>query len=433
MRTQWPKPLPQSILALALLMAPLLAIAESASSMVPPGPGLTLEKAVALALEGNPRLQVFSLEVRAREALVIQAGLKPNPELSFEVENLAGSGDFSGLDGSEMTLSVGQLMERGGKRARRTEVAELNQDLAGWDYQSVRLDVLADVARAFVSVAYAQERLALSLSFIEVAQQDLAAVKSRVQAGSASPIELTRAEVALATAQLDQSSRTIQLASARNSLAATWGGGSPTIFQVQADFERIMPPPPFAILSSRISENPDLARWQTELAQGKATLSLAQAMSAVDLTAMVGLRRLNEPGDNAAILGLSVPLKFHNKNQGNIRAAEYRLEKALQSREATAITAQAAAKSTYAQLTAAFNEVTSLRNNILPKADEASRTAYNAYQKGLFNFTDVLAVRLNFFQLQERNLDALARFHAATADLERLVAGPFSLDETEQE
>ena len=53
---------------------------------------LTLRQALALALVQNPELRAFSWEVRAAEARTLQAGLRPNPELGLEVENVAGTG-----------------------------------------------------------------------------------------------------------------------------------------------------------------------------------------------------------------------------------------------------------------------------------------------------------------------------------------------------
>ena len=48
----------------------------------------------------NPRLVGPQADVEAAEALVGQARLRPNPEVSFEAENVAGTGVYSGLQSS---------------------------------------------------------------------------------------------------------------------------------------------------------------------------------------------------------------------------------------------------------------------------------------------------------------------------------------------
>ena len=63
--------------------------------------------------ELNPRIVGPRAEAEAAQALVGQARLRPSPEISLEVENIAGSGAFSGLSATEYTLAVGQRLELG--------------------------------------------------------------------------------------------------------------------------------------------------------------------------------------------------------------------------------------------------------------------------------------------------------------------------------
>lgn len=75
---------------------------------------LTLDEALARAgvdesaqvQSDNPRLIGPQAETDAARALIDQARLRPNPELAFEAENIAGSGAFSGLQATEYTLSL---------------------------------------------------------------------------------------------------------------------------------------------------------------------------------------------------------------------------------------------------------------------------------------------------------------------------------------
>ncbi len=54
---------------------------------------ISLHDALTAALLRNPDLAAFSWEVRSREARALQAGLLPNPELAFEIENFGGTDD----------------------------------------------------------------------------------------------------------------------------------------------------------------------------------------------------------------------------------------------------------------------------------------------------------------------------------------------------
>ena len=61
---------------------------------------LTIKEAAAKALLQNPTLSAFSLEKQVKEAQTLQAGLRPNPHLEIEVDDAAGSGEFTGFDHS---------------------------------------------------------------------------------------------------------------------------------------------------------------------------------------------------------------------------------------------------------------------------------------------------------------------------------------------
>jgi len=411
-------------------------LAQANQDSLPPLPvGVDIHPrdALALALAYNPRLAAFGFEMQARDALALQASLRPNPELALEVENFAGSGDFSSFGSAEITLALAQRFELGSKRSKRHDLALIESELATWDYESVVLEVLNEVTRAFIAVVAAQHQVALTGDLIETAGQDLAAVHRRVAAGAASPIELTRARVALATAEMDRETRLLVLTAARAQLAATWGSDRPLFGIALGDLDHIVSPPGLEELNQRLEANPDIARWQTEMAQRNASLAVAQSVGKIDLVAAGGIRHLEQTGDNAFVVGLAVPLPVSNRNQGSVQAAEFRLSQVEQESLAVLIAASAALATSHAELAAAFKMADTLQNRILPEAQEAMVTAESAYLKGLFSFTDVLAVRMTYFELRGRYIASLARYHSAVADIERLVAGPLAQDEQEQE
>ena len=79
---------------------------------------INLAEALERTLKENPELELYPLAQRQAEALRLQAGIRPSPELSLELENAFGSGEFSGTDSAEVTLALSQTIELGGKRDR---------------------------------------------------------------------------------------------------------------------------------------------------------------------------------------------------------------------------------------------------------------------------------------------------------------------------
>jgi outer membrane protein, heavy metal efflux system len=335
------------------------------SPVEPPGEPtgvLTLRQALALALLRNPELASAAWEVRAGEARTLQAGLLPNPEFEVEVENFAGSGEFRGFDAAETTLALSQVIELGGKRLRQVRVAALERDVAAWDYEAKRVDVFTMTTKAFVDVLSAQAKLALNEELVRLADQVLRTVAARVQAGQVTPIEETRARVALSTSRIALERAGRELQAARERLAAAWGSTAPAFDRVEGALERITPIPSAEHLARRISQNPDIARWVAELAQRHAAVELQEAQRIPNVTANGGVRRHNETHDTALVMLLSIPLPVFDRNQGAILEARYQLAKAgeeLRTAEVRVLTDLAA---TYAELSSAFTEATTLRN-----------------------------------------------------------------------
>ncbi len=381
---------------------------------------ITLRDAIAAALVRSPELSAFSAEVRAREARALQAGLLPNPALRNELEDFAGTGRRSAFKSAQTTISLAQLVELGGKRAKRRQVATLERDLAGWDYEARRATVLADVTRAFVTVLAVDERLRLADELLRVASDSVSTVGAQVRAGAVSPIEQERAEVALARTRLERVQLEHELTTARAALAATWGDERVTFTGVQGDLTQVTAPAPEESFFAHIDDNPDLARWATELEQRRAAIGLEESRRIPDVTITVGGRHFNENDNSAAVVEITVPLPIFDRNQGGIAEAQERLTKAKAERAAAEVVVRSALTRAYHQLHAAFDQVTSLRDQVIPRASSVFAGARDAYAKGLFRYLEVLDAQRTLFELRSQYLEALATYHRARADVERL-------------
>ena len=120
-------------------------IASSGAALAEP---VSLAAALAQGAEQSPRVTQAKAQADAAEARARQAGVSPNPELSIEVENFAGSGAFQGLRSTETTLAVSQRLELGGKRSARVEVARAERDFAFLSYKTALADLDRDIRLA---------------------------------------------------------------------------------------------------------------------------------------------------------------------------------------------------------------------------------------------------------------------------------------------
>ncbi len=385
---------------------------------------LMLRDALAAALVGNPSLSRFGYDVRAAEAEVVQAGLWPNPEVGLELENIGGTGELASTDSAEVTLSLSQTFPLGGDIEKRKELARLQGRLARWDYEAARIALLAEVTGRYVNVLAAQRQVELVRESVKLAEQVADSIGRRVDAGDAAAVEQSRAAVPVATAKIALRRAERSLESARVQLALTWGSSSPAFESVRGDLDQMQAPPPVAAIAALIGQNPDVARWVTEIASRQAEVELARAEAVPDLTAGMGYRWFNATDDSALVGGVSIPLPIFDRRQGDILAARFGVAAARDQQRAVELQVASSVASAYARLTNAHDEAVALRDNAIPPATQAYDDIRQAFDRGNLGFLDVLEAERTLIDLRQQYLDALAEYHGSAAELEGLIGQP---------
>jgi len=388
-----------------------------------PAGALTLDDVRTRALAASPELVSGESEIRAREAHARQAGLPPNPELRTDLENVGGTGDRESFEETETTVRLSQRIELGGKRGKRRRVAELGQALAGWDLEATKLAVVANATKAFAHALAAEARLRLADDLAATARRSAEAVATRIKAGGAPPAEAARARVASAQSDITRQRAARAVVSTRRQLAATWGDMDVTA-RLEGRLDQMSPLPTLPDLEARLDATPELARWTTELDERTSTMALEEAGRIPDVTVGAGPRYFSDNDDTAFVFELSVPLPVFDRNQGAIAEAAHRLEKARADRDAAARNARTTLASAWADLAAAHDQATSLRDAVVPAATRALDVVRAAYGQGALSFDDVLDAQRTLFELRVQYVDALEAVQVQTAEVERLTGGP---------
>ncbi len=395
-----------------------LLLSVSAASAEPAGT-ITLSQAVDTAMSRHPQLIAYPYDVRAAEGRVLQATKTPNPELGVEIENL--DGDLPGMRQSETTAVVGQTVELGKRHPRilrsQTELAVIHKD-----YESQRLNVVADVKRAFIALLGAQTRLGLAREAQRLSGSLAAVAADRVAAGAVSPIEETRAKVGLATASADAQRAAREVEEARRELSAAMGESAPSFGTASGDLSEDLSVPEYSALEGEIKENPVISRWDAEKDRRRAVLAAERSLAYPDVTLSGGLKYLREESLKSFVLGFSLPIPLFNRNQGGIREAEAQLAKTDAERRGTEVGLATRLGQQHAALATAVREVKLLREEALAGAQNAYDAVNEGYRLGKFRYLDVLDAGKALVEVKQRYVDALTTMNLARAEIERLVA-----------
>ena len=404
-----------------LSLSPRHELGATHDALPDPAGALTLRLAMALAIARNPELQAFAWDVRAAEVRILQAGMWPNPEMEAEVENIAGSGAFSGTDAAETTISLAQTFPLGGDIQRRRESAKLDARLASWDYEAARLQVLAEVTLRFIDALAADRRIFLAEQELQLAEGIERIATKRVEAGDASPVEQARATVPVITAEVELMRARRQREAAYRRLALTWDAQQVTFDGVRGELDKISPTPDRDVLVQRINQNPAAAQWATQISARIAQRRQAEADAIPDLTGRLGITHQNEVDDVALVIGVSLPLPLFDRRQGDILAARYGEAGAHHRKREAERRIESMLNAAYIELVTAHDEALALRERTLPAATGAFDATQQAFNEGKLPFIDVLDAQRTLLDLKQRHLKVLVAYHIAVADIESLI------------
>jgi cobalt-zinc-cadmium efflux system outer membrane protein len=155
--------------------------------------GLTIEKAVEIALARNSDVLAARTKVEAARGRTLQLGARPEPRVLAGLEGIPMPGLKKEGDEIEVGLGIEQVLEYPGKRPLRAELGRYGEDLAAVELERVELVISAKVKRAYWKGSFARsaaEALERSAARLDVLLADLLA---KYGTGSASYADVLRA------------------------------------------------------------------------------------------------------------------------------------------------------------------------------------------------------------------------------------------------
>lgn len=382
---------------------------------------LSLSQVLNKVLKGSPKLLSYTYGLREADARVVQAGLRPNPELSLIAENFSGDNEFTGNDSSETTIALSQEIELGGKRRYRKEVARLDADNVRRDYEIARLEILSNAANRFLDVASAQQVLMLareSESWMKAAEQS---AQARFKAGSASRAELSQASIELMNVQLAVTEAQANLDMARRVLAGQWGEKQPGFGEVQVDiFNLGSNIPALSQLRERLDQSPKLQRYLTLDRLRQAELSLAISQGRKNVNVSLGVRKFEATDNQALTFELSMPLGFSDRNQGGIKAARVNLERLESEKQSSTILLDNKLYGLFHSLQQARRRVELMQSQALPEVEQALTQIDQGYRGGRFSYLELVEAHRQHLSVKRNIIDTAIKYHRKMFMLEQL-------------
>ena len=389
---------------------------------------LTLEDALQRMLAANQQLQAQHHALLAVEAEGQQFSLRPNPELALEFEEFAGSGDYAGGAALQSTLSLSQVVELGGKRARRQQLAEQQRLVAEQQLAVTRSNLISVTKQRFIAVLVAQKQLRLAQNQLDQATAVLSIVNEGVAAGKKAPIEALRFKSLATQAQIRYQAAINTLDNSRFVLASSWHSSVADFAEVAGNLSLLPSLPAWEKIEQQLENAPTqvLRQQQQQLVQAELALQKANRIS--NLTVELGLKSDRSNDDTALLAGLSMPLALFDRNQGAIAAARSRLSQAETEGNAQRLQQRQQVLTTYHSATLIRQQLEALTSDLIPTAQAVYEALSYGYRQGKFGVIEVLDAQGRLFDSEDRYIEALTRYHQQFSELGRLLGSEFSED-----
>lgn len=392
-----------------------------------PSYAIDLRDAIQRALASDPRVAAGRFEVEAARGAVIQAGKRPNPDLSVELEDFGGTGAYRGAESAKLTISLAQKLELGGKRDARLAAAFGKEDVANAEIAVLMRDIIAQTKLDYIHVLGAQRRVELLTTSAKRFDDLVPALRRRVEVGASPQADVSRGELAAGVAQVAIDKAKSELTNAKRQLVSNWSGSlhdaATVAGQLRHNGHR---PTPLQVLVANIDSHPAVRAWDAVYAKRRGELALQSATAVPDLTIGGGISRAFDTDDTSFRVSGSIPLPIHDRNEGGVYEAEQRLAKTAHDRNATRVQLKRKIIEVYTEFEASCIEARRLLDDILPIARRATANVQSSFQQGRLTVKDLLDAHRDQYDAEVQQLDADIRCHSAAAKIEALAArSPF--------
>ena len=403
-----------------------------------------LDALVNEALAGHPSLEAADARLRQARSQIGGARADQLPSLSVSggytglrlPESMLGDetgGHYAGSGQVAFNFSYGVDLW-GGKRAA-WEAAVDSAHAAAIDAQAARLDLSANITRAYAGLAYAWQLHDIAEEELARSQKALQLTRQRRSAGIDSDLQVRQAEARVPSAQQQLQAARQQIDEGRTALAALVGQGPDRGLRIERP--RALDPLalqlPGVLPSALLGRRPDIvaARWRVEAADRQIDAAKAKFYPSLNLTALAGVVAPNvgdllQSSSTFAYVGPALSLPIFEG--GRLRAG-------LDSKDADRDLAVASYNQ---RLIDALHEVADQVNavrSLQQQAQSQQQALYTAraahglaeqrYRAGIGGYLDVLTAQSTLLQTQQRLAGLQSQQLLASVRLSQALGGGF--------
>ena len=369
----------------------------------------TLAELQSWAEQNSPELPKAAADIEIQRGRAWQAGLYRNPELQ------GGSPQLGGRD-SQYYAMLSQEIVTGRKLQldRAAICREVTQ--AELLFLRTRFDLLTQVRQSFYTTLTAQKRYDALTSLLKVVKRTAEAAQALEKGGEGARGDTLLLELELERAEFGLQNAASALQAAQRQLAATLGDPDLVIERVDGDLAASLPDYPYDLThAGLLTRNALVQAADVEIERHQILLRRAQVEPIPNVTVGGGYMYQVQDPNNMAMVNISLPIPFWNKNQGAISAAQASVGRATHASRKTQLDLTKQLAAATGRFEIARQQVSRYEKSILPKARESVKIAQRGFDQGQFDLLramqsqrSLIESELNYLTAQEARWMAAA-------------------------
>jgi cobalt-zinc-cadmium efflux system outer membrane protein len=293
---------------------------------------LTLQETERQFLQHNFLLLAARYQVSVADAAIIQAKLYPNPNFYIDqgMYNPETKKWFDLSSTGQTELALQQVIILAGKRNKQIDLAKINSEISNYQFYDLIRTLRYQLRSSFYSLHFLQEPVAIYDKEIESLRTLIEVYNAQYKKGNIAFKELARLQALQFSLQNERLDLVKQINENRSNLSLLIGDSLSKPITPVVDQQYINSIDASAInyvelVDSALINRYDLKAAQSQLRLSEANLQLQKALRVPDLTLGASYDKAGSYVHDYNSLSAAIDLPFWNRNQGNIRAAQFQI------------------------------------------------------------------------------------------------------------
>jgi cobalt-zinc-cadmium efflux system outer membrane protein len=330
---------------------------------------INVHQADDLFLKNNFYLLASSMNVEAQKAQIIQAKVYPNPVFTADINiyDPENNKAFHIGNTGQKFFQVEQLILLGGKRKAEIEMAKTNSKIAELEFQQLLRQLKFRLHSDLFAIGQSQVLLVHYNEQLSLLETLLSSYETQAEKGNIPLKDVVRLKGAYLKLNNERATLLKEYFETQSSLQTLLQTSSVVAFEFsESDIQKYIGLKTLDEIKLEAKQNrPELQIIQTNKILAEQYLQYQKRLAVPDINVFANYDQGSGAFNNQINAGIAVPLPFWNRNQGNIKTSQFKIQEAdytLQAMETEMYSELQNSFLLYAQTVSEYQKATSLYN-----------------------------------------------------------------------